>query len=844
MERKVDWNDSFPIYGYEDPVLIAKEKGCISIPMKLVLPEIYTLDISEYQRLNELWANVMQGVGENILIHKQDMFFGESYQVDTGRVDRDFFEFADELHFHNRVYTEIESYLCIHWVPKNYINRTPRSANRYLKKKRDYYMNLVTPEQYSDLERAQGFEDRIRGIESMINESGLITAKILDDGELFEPGGYYDKYMEAQKGDGCGKDISFKNGKLNIGDKRGQYYTLESLDQFSTEHIGEHGAFGKFQVGNNKFPVSNLFSVGYKFPYEHILNQYVYVPEKEKSLKKLEDQERRLSKYSSQRKGDKNTIYAKQIGDFHNNLIEDHKEMVYYHMNVLGLSKGDKEFTKMTNRLKASFKKIGVNPKENIVDRKNLFLGGMIGNGIGLSMDLFSPMASDMAASLFYNEGGYDNPSHGLHGMRMVDRTSGKPLLVSIYREPEKLDWIFNRGMIVASGSGGGKTYFCNSYLYSELREGAEVIMMENGNSYDKLVEVFGGVIIENDPKRPFTFNPFVLDGYDTIDKGDGLEVTEYKRYEIQSIIILLLGDSINDSATGLNSQVTSRFIEMLVDDFYRTELGTGGLGLSFNSFFDFAKEQLPKYLTTNKLRIEVFDPGVFLLLLGKFAHDGPSAYLLNSEDNRIAELSKERFVYFKLQNLIENKELFPIVAFLMMGLFDKKLMDESKLGVNKILGVDEAWNLFDNPIMAKYFDGQSRMARKYGGQPIFISQKVDDFIKSKHIGKSLVVNSHIKALLDLREFSEAFDEIQGILGLNDKQKQAILTINRDKPENRKLREIAICWKGRVKVFGVESSPETKCIFETNANEKARINRIHRNNGEHWITTASIYANT
>lgn len=177
------------------------------------------------------------------------------------------------------------------------------------------------------------------------------------------------------------------------------------------------------------------------------------------------------------------------------------------------------------------------------------------------------------------------------------------------------------------------------------------------------------------------------------------------------------------------------------------------------------------------------------------------------------------------------------------MGLFDKKLMDESKLGVNKILGVDEAWNLFDNPIMAKYFDGQSRMARKYGGQPIFISQKVDDFIKSKHIGKSLVVNSHIKALLDLREFSESFDEIQGILGLNDKQKQSILTINRDNPGDRKLREIAICWKGRVKVFGVESSPETKCIFETNANEKAKINRIHRNNGEHWITTASIYAN-
>jgi len=113
---------------------------------------------------------------------------------------------------------------------------------------------------------------------------------------------------------------------------------------------------------------------------------------------------------------------------------------------------------------------------------------------------------------------------------------------------------------------------------------------------------------------------------------------------------------------------------------------------------------------------------------------------------------------------------------------------------------VDEAWNLFDNEIMAQYLNAQSRMARKYGGQPIFISQKVDDFITSKHIGKTLVVNSHIKVLLDMAEYSNDFDDIQEILGLTAKQKQMVLSLNKDISEKRKYREIAICWKEKVGV--------------------------------------------
>ena len=245
-------------------------------------------------------------------------------------------------------------------------------------------------------------------------------------------------------------------------------------------------------------------------------------------MSRLQAKEGSFDKYDRNSKGDKNSTYRDQIYEFQHQILNDHKELVYYHLNVMGMTASNEGFGAMCNRVKSCFKKLGINVKENTVDRKNLFLGGLMGNGIGTSMELYSPLSSEMAASLWYFEGGYKNPLYGPHGLRMVDRTSGKPLLVSIYREPERMDWIFNRGMLVASGSGGGKTFFANGYLFSEYREGADIVILENGNSYDKLVAVLDGVVVENDDEHPFTFNPFALDKYDTVVKNGKRALSEH----------------------------------------------------------------------------------------------------------------------------------------------------------------------------------------------------------------------------------------------------------------------------------------------------------------------------
>lgn len=832
--------DAFPIYGYESPILVSKEKGCLCIPLELKLPEIFSLDKNEYAKFNRLFANIITTLGENTLVHKQDLFLTDSYKLDKTRVDRDFFELEDELHFVNRPFLKHRCFLGLHLVPKNYFKCNPLSANGYLKKSKNGLFDGPIPKEYLDTTVLETFRLKAMAINQLINESELLTSTISNFDHLFEKDGYYSNYLEATFEEGSGVDIDFENATLFNGKKQGQFFTLENLDQFDTEAIFDHSYYGKYHSDEHPFPIGNLFSLGFKIPYEHIINQYIYLPPKDAGANNLKKRAKRLNKYANNRKGDKNSIYRNQIHQFEQNLIEEHQELVYYHLNVLGYSEHRDDFGMMCNTIKSAFKKIGVHVKTNSVDRKNLFFGGILGNGIGISSELYSPMSSKMAASLLYSEGGYKNPVHGLHGLRMIDRATHKPLLVSLYREPEKNHWIFNRGMLIASGSGGGKTYFANAYLYAEYREGAEVIILENGNSYDKLTAYLKGITIEHDDDRPFSFNPFVLDEQDYHMNQDNLQLGEHKLTQLIVLLQLILGHEKTKRSTS-NSIIHQTIFERLINGYYQNSEVTDNSNFGFNSFYSYCVDALPLLLSEHKINTETFDCNTALMILGNYAEGGPRQYLLNSKDERISKLTGERWIYFKLGNLIDNQQLFPIISFLLMDVFNKKLKDPKKLSINKILNVDEAWNLFDNEIMAQYLNAQSRMARKYGGQPIFISQKVDDFITSKHIGKTLVVNSHIKVLLDMAEYSNSFDDIQEILGLNAKQKQMVLSLNKDISEKRKYREIAICWKEKVGVYGLETSYSTKCLFETNPNEKALINSLLEKNKNDWKKTALDY---
>lgn len=839
MEKNITLSDCFPLYGYDSGICISKEKGCYGIAYKLEIPEIYSLSEKDYINISNLEESIYKLAGEDVVLHTQYCFFEENYVLNKDRAQIDFLNEANERHFNGRVFRNLEVYFYILKAPSNYINFNPKKSNNYIFKKRDSFLGSIFHENFYNNEQIEDFQKKCNSIFNLIDRSKYYNIHKLSFDDLFKKDGLYHKIYNLNS-TGSFQDIDFSNGKIATGSKVAKFYSIQNLEQFNQEDFNKYSINESLSSDRNKLFVSNLFELGFQLKGEHILNKYVYIPNQENILNVINKKHKYFRKFIDDNNPyDFNLIYKENIEEFKIDVIKNHKLITLTGVNLCVIGNDEGQLKLNLQEAESQLSKINIEPNCNIIERKNLFFGMLPCNAIGLPVNNYMPMSSDISASLSYNEGGYRDKKTGVEGLRLVDRY-GRPLLVSVYKEPLDKGWIYNRGTLIASGSGGGKSYVTNHYIPSELRIGSEIMIMEDGNSYDKVVDLFGGVVVENDDDNPFTFNPFTLDNYDFITNELGEKtLTENKKVKLNTILNVISGG--NNEDVKLNFEIKKTIQESMIIKYYNHMWSTENDNFKFNSFFEYLREVLPSYVKENKITKERFDVDAYIFLLSNFYKGNSREHLLNSNDPRLDKLSDEKLVYFKLGGIIDNEFLFPVVSLMIMDIFNKKLHNKGKRAVNKILISDEAWKVIANPNMEDYFNDQSRTARKYGGQPVFISQKIQDFFASEVIKETIVVNSHIKIFLDLSEFAEKFQDIQIPMGLTDKQKNLILSNNKDLPKDRKLREIAFCWKDKIKVYGVETSLEEKCIYETDPVQSSKINKIYKQNKD-WCYTSKIYA--
>jgi hypothetical protein len=88
----------------------------------------------------------------------------------------------------------------------------------------------------------------------------------------------------------------------------------------------------------------------------------------------------------------------------------------------------------------------------------------------------------------------------------------------------------------------------------------------------------------------------------------------------------------------------------------------------SFNSFYDFIRDDYQKVLEQKKTREKDFDVFGFLNVLEPYYHGGEYDFLLNSDKQ--LDLLGKRFIVFELDNIKDNRVLFPIVTLIIMETF------------------------------------------------------------------------------------------------------------------------------------------------------------------------------
>jgi type IV secretory pathway VirB4 component len=149
------------------------------------------------------------------------------------------------------------------------------------------------------------------------------------------------------------------------------------------------------------------------------------------------------------------------------------------------------------------------------------------------------------------------------------------------------------------------------------------------------------------------------------------------------------------------------------------------------------------------------------------------------------------------------------------------------------VICIEEAWKAIATPQMAAYLKYFFKTIRKFFGEAMVVTQEVDDIISSPIIRDAIINNADTRILLDMSKFKNKFDQISQFLGLTDFQKEQILSINKNLPGDRKLKEVFIALGSYSRVFALEVSRSEYFCYTTEQKEKEMI--LNKLSGDHSL---------
>ena len=372
---------------------------------------------------------------------------------------------------------------------------------------------------------------------------------------------------------------------------------------------------------------------------------------------------------------------------------------------------------------------------------------------------------------------------------------------------------ITNRNKFVLGPSGSGKSFFTNHLCRQYYEQGTHIVLIDTGNSYQGLCEMIrrktageDGIYFTYTDETPIAFNPFYTD-----DKVFDIE----KRESIKTLLLTLWKKD-TEPATRAEEVALSNAVALYIERIKRD----ADIVPSFNTFYEFVKTDYRAVLEEKEVREKDFDLAGFLNVLEPYYRGGEYDYLLNSDKQ--LDLLHKRFIVFEIDAIKDHPILFPVTTIIIMELFINKM--RRLKGIRKMILIEEAWKAIASANMASYIKYLYKTVRKFYGEAVVVTQEVDDIIASPIVKESIINNSDCKILLDQRKYMNKFDAIQALLGLTDKEKGQILSINQANDPSRLYKEVWIGLGGtQSAVYATEVSTEEYLAFTTEETEKMEV---------------------
>ena len=313
-----------------------------------------------------------------------------------------------------------------------------------------------------------------------------------------------------------------------------------------------------------------------------------------------------------------------------------------------------------------------------------------------------------------------------------------------------------NANMVVFAKSGAGKSFTVKLEALRSMMVGAEILIIDPENEYQKLCDAVGGAYVRLSLNSDVRINPFDLPK--VVDSEDANDALRANLVTLHGLFRLMLGGA----QTGANGQAMPALTaneeadldQALIDTYARAGITSDPLT---------HQSTPPTILNLYDTLLHMEGTGPALAQRLRKYTTGTFAGIFSQQSN--VDINNQ-MVVFNIRDL--EDELRPVAMYIVLSHIWNVVRAEQK---KRLLIVDEAWQLMQFEDSANFLFSLAKRARKYYLGLTTITQDVEDFMSSK-MGRAIVANSSMQLLL--KQSASAVDVLSDVFKLTEEEKRRL----------------------------------------------------------------------
>ena len=313
-----------------------------------------------------------------------------------------------------------------------------------------------------------------------------------------------------------------------------------------------------------------------------------------------------------------------------------------------------------------------------------------------------------------------------------------------------------NANMVVFAKSGAGKSFTVKLEALRSMMVGAEVLIIDPENEYQKLCDAVGGSYIRLSLNSDVRINPFDLPK--VVDAEDANDALRANLVTLHGLFRLMLGATGSASggqiAAGLTANEEADLDQALIDTYARAGITSDPLT---------HQSTPPTILNLYDTLLHMGGSGPQLAQRLRKYTTGTFAGIFSQQSN--VDINNQ-MVVFNIRDL--EDELRPVAMYIVLSHIWNVVRANQK---KRLLIVDEAWQLMQYEDSANFLFSLAKRARKYYLGLTTITQDVEDFMGMK-MGRAIVANSSMQLLL--KQSTSAVDVLSDVFKLTEEEKRRL----------------------------------------------------------------------